>query len=183
VPVVIRQSATIDGTAGRPRCHHDAVSVAELLDELAHGIPDLHGAACRGHPEVFDVADRRDRQAIAQAKTVCASCPVLDTCRAWLVSLPKPVRPCGVVAARYLPPPTLRPTYEPRLREPSCVDLAIVWLRGYLAERGSVVSTEVIVAATAAGFSRSTLRKARIELNVRLQRVPGGVGARHLWVR
>jgi hypothetical protein len=48
------------------------VIVAELLDTLAHDIPDLPGAACRGHPEVFDVADRHDRQAIAQAKALCA---------------------------------------------------------------------------------------------------------------
>ena len=41
-------------------------------------------------------------------------------------------------------------------------------------------STEVIAAAAAEGISRSTLRQARIELNVRLERVPG-VGARHLW--
>jgi len=37
------------------------VMVAELLDTLAHDIPDLHGAACRGHPQLFDVADRHDR--------------------------------------------------------------------------------------------------------------------------
>jgi len=44
--------------------------IAELLDELgrSNSLPDLHGAACRGHPEVFDVADRHDRQAIAEAK-------------------------------------------------------------------------------------------------------------------
>jgi len=40
------------------------VIVAELLDTLAHDIPDLHGAACRGHPQLFDVADRHDTQAI-----------------------------------------------------------------------------------------------------------------------
>ena len=38
-----------------------AVIVAEVLDELAHDIPDLHGAACRGHAALFDVADRHDR--------------------------------------------------------------------------------------------------------------------------
>ena len=37
------------------------VMVAELLDTLAHDIPDLHGAACRGHAALFDVADRHDR--------------------------------------------------------------------------------------------------------------------------
>jgi len=37
------------------------VIVAELLDTLAHDIPDLHGAAYRGHAALFDVADRHDR--------------------------------------------------------------------------------------------------------------------------
>ena len=31
--------------------------IAELLDELASRIPDLHDAACRGHAALFDVAD------------------------------------------------------------------------------------------------------------------------------
>ena len=42
--------------------------IAELFDELAHGIPNLPGAACRGHAQLFDVADRHDHQAVAQAK-------------------------------------------------------------------------------------------------------------------
>jgi hypothetical protein len=50
-----------------------------------------------------------------------------------------------------------------------------------LAARGPVISTEVIADATAAaGFSVSTLYKARVDLNVRLQRA-SGVGARHTW--
>jgi hypothetical protein len=122
------------------------VMIAELLDELAHGIPDLHGAACRGHPALFDVADRHDTQAIAQAKAVCTACPVLRGCRAWLAGLPRYQRPCGVVAGRYLAPPALRPAYEPRPREPSSVDLATDWLRAYLAQRGPVISSEVIAA-------------------------------------
>ena len=85
-----------------------------------------------------------------------------------------------VVAGRYVAPPKLRPAYEPRPRAPSSRDRATVWLRGYLAQRGPVISTEVIADAAAAGISLSTLRKARIDVNVRLQRVPG-VGARHTW--
>ncbi len=126
--------------------------IAELLDELATGISDLHGAACRGHATLFDVADRHDRQAIAQSETICASCPALDGCRAWLASLPKPARPCGVVAGRYVAPPKLRPTYEPRPRGPSSRDRATVWLRGYLAARGPVLSTEVIADAGGGGY-------------------------------
>ncbi len=152
-----------------------------MLDTLARDIPDLHGAACRGRAQLFDVADRHDRQGIARAQAVCASCPVLGDCRAWLAGLPRLARPCGVVAGRYVAPPKLRPVYEPRPRAPSSRDRATDWLRGYLAQRGPVLSTEVIADAAAAGFSCSTLYKARLDLNVRLQRVPG-VGARHVAV-
>jgi hypothetical protein len=157
------------------------VPVADLLDTLGRSIPNLPGAACRGHPELFDVADRHDHQAIAQAKAVCVSCPALRGCRTWLASLPRPMRPSGVIAARYVAPPRLPPAYEPRPRAPSSRDRATDWLRGYLAARGPVLSTEVIADAAAAGFSCSTLRKARIALNVRLVRV-SGVGARHTWL-
>ena len=96
-----------------------------------------------------------------------------------MAGLPKPVRPCGVVAGRFVPPPRLRPAYEPRPRAPSSRARATDWLRNYLALHGPVISTQVLAAGAAAGFSCSTLRKARIALNVRLRRVPG-VGARHL---
>jgi hypothetical protein len=80
------------------------VSLAELLDDLAHAIPDLPEAACRGHADLFDVA-RTDRAAVAKAKAICASCPALDDCRAWLADQPAALRPCGVVAGRYVAPP------------------------------------------------------------------------------
>ena len=145
------------------------VIVAEVLDELAHDIPHLPGASCRGRAELFDVADRHD-PAVERAKAVCASCPALRDCRAWLAGLPRLARPCGVVAGRYVAPPKLRPAYEPRPRTPSSRDRVTDWLRAYLAARGPVLSTEVIADAAAAGISCSTLYKARIALNVRLQR-------------
>src|SRR6478736_3978589 len=118
------------------------------------GIPDLRGAACRGHPELFGVADRHDTSSEGGLHRLPAATSH---------------RPgCG-------------PAYEPRPRAPSSRDRATDWLRGYLAQRGPVVSTRVIADATAAGISLSTLRKARIDLNVRLQRV-SGVGARHTWI-
>ena len=85
------------------------VIVAEVLDELARDIPDLHGAACRGHAELFDIADRHDTQGIARAQAVCIACPALRACRRWLAGLPRLARPCGVVAGRYVAPPKLRP--------------------------------------------------------------------------
>jgi len=146
------------------------------------GIPDLRGAACRGHPELFGVADRHDTQAITAAKAVCIACPALRDCRRRLARPAKagaavrcrraPLRPTAQAAAR--------PTNRGREHRPAG-DRATDWLRGYLAQRGPVVSTRVIADATAAGISLSTLRKARIDLNVRLQRV-SGVGARHTWI-
>ena len=107
---------------------------------------------------------------------------MLRDCRRWLASLPKPVRPCGVVAGRYVAPPKLRPAYEPRPRAPSSRERATTWLRAYLAQRGPVLSTEVIADATLAGITLSMLRAARIDLGVRLQRVRGVPGAPHTWV-
>jgi len=41
--------------------------IAELLDELASRIPDLHDAACRGRAGEFDIEDgRRDKRAVAR---------------------------------------------------------------------------------------------------------------------
>ena len=145
------------------------------------GIPDLRGAACRGHPELFDVAVRHDTQAITAAKAVSPPARRCATAAGGWPGLPRLARPCGVVAGRYVAPPRLRPAYERRPRAPSSRDRATAWLRAYLAQRGPVVSTQVIADATAAGISLSTLRKARIDLNVRLQRV-SGVGARHTWI-
>jgi hypothetical protein len=103
------------------------VSLAELLDDLARAIPDLAGAACRGHADLFDVA-RTDRAAIVKAKTICASCPVLDDCRAWLADQPATLRPCGVVAGRYVaPPPRGRRLFSLRV----CAECG----RGFMAKR------------------------------------------------
>ena len=48
--------------------------IAKLLDELGRSssLPDLRGAACRGDPQLFDVADRHDTQALGQTKALCA---------------------------------------------------------------------------------------------------------------
>ena len=57
--------------------------IAELLDALAHSIPDLSGAACRGHAALFDVADRHDHQGIADVSTIIGRCggPVCELSR------------------------------------------------------------------------------------------------------
>jgi Transcription factor WhiB len=85
-------------------CNHDHVLVAEQLDELAHRVPNLPGAACKGRPSTFDVADRHDPK-IEAAQAICRTCPALRDCRTWLDGLPRSERPSGIVAGRYIAPP------------------------------------------------------------------------------
>jgi hypothetical protein len=70
--------------------------IAELSD-----IPALPGARCRGREKLFDAAMRHDggrrggsRRA---ARRVCAGCPCLATCAAWVEALPPSRRPVGIV--------------------------------------------------------------------------------------
>jgi hypothetical protein len=74
--------------------------LADLLDAIA-AAPDLTGAACRAHPEVFSVTMGKGagRPGIYErAIHVCTSCPVLTACTAWVESLPPSQRPPGVTA-------------------------------------------------------------------------------------
>jgi len=64
---------------------------------------------------------------------------------------------------------------------PNAGDRAAVWLRAYLAEHGSVLGSQVTADAAAAGIAYGALTAARRELGVRLVRLPGGPGARHMW--
>lgn len=69
------------------------------------GIPALPGARCRGRPHLFDEA-RPDEapevaaQRHAQALTLCADCPSLIPCVAYVENLPPSKRPLGVTAGK-----------------------------------------------------------------------------------
>lgn len=110
-PSAIRQRPTAADT--RTPVHPPTfTSVTELLAELAAGIPALRGARCVGSHELFDAAITAERNgrpeeareardyARRAALELCAQCPALDPCRAWLDSLPAPQRPPGVIAGR-----------------------------------------------------------------------------------
>jgi hypothetical protein len=74
--------------------------LADLLGAIA-AAPNLTGAACREHRDVFDatVSKAAGRPGVyARAIRVCTSCPVLTRCSAWVESLPAPQRPLGVTA-------------------------------------------------------------------------------------
>ncbi|OBF23022.1 hypothetical protein A5725_12065 [Mycobacterium kubicae] len=84
-------------------------SLPELLAALAAAVPPLPGAHCRGHTRLFDTtighAQKVDtREARAAALGLCATCPALDPCRAWLDRLPDHHRPTGVVAGQIINP-------------------------------------------------------------------------------
>jgi hypothetical protein len=86
----------------------------ELLNQLAQsGLPPLPGARCRGRESLFDqTIDQAPgdyfgddlRYARNAAQAICASCPVLAQCDAWVQSLPRPKRPRGIIGGRYTDP-------------------------------------------------------------------------------
>lgn len=80
--------------------------------------PHLAGALCRGLSAVFDVEDGADPRA-QQALQLCARCPALQPCTAWLETLPPRLRPAGVVAGRL--PPTA-PKKRPRVPSPAAAE-------------------------------------------------------------
>jgi hypothetical protein len=74
-------------------------AAAELLSALT-AAPDLPGAACVSERDVFDACLERGSggRFYARAIRVCAGCPVLGACGAWVRSLPVRERPYGVTA-------------------------------------------------------------------------------------
>jgi WhiB family redox-sensing transcriptional regulator len=72
-------------------------------DELLTAVhtPELTGASCRNHLDTFDAAERSP-VAQAQARRICAGCPALAACAAWLASLPAASRPFGVTAGHLI---------------------------------------------------------------------------------
>jgi WhiB family redox-sensing transcriptional regulator len=66
---------------------------AALLD-----IPNLRGAICRGHDELFD--DYSDPVTVEWCLDSCKRCPALTPCKEWLNDLPVNLRPHGVIAGR-----------------------------------------------------------------------------------
>ncbi|UUO01695.1 WhiB family transcriptional regulator [Mycolicibacterium novocastrense] len=81
-------------------------------------VPHLPGAACRGKWEIFDAEDPADPRA-EQALGLCARCPALAACTAWIDGLPPTLRPAGVVAGRLPPTPPKKRTRGP---SPTAVD-------------------------------------------------------------
>jgi hypothetical protein len=72
----------------------------DLLHTLTD-TPNLPGAACVKHRDVFDACtDRRARGAYRHTIDICAGCPVLQRCSAWISSLPPSQRPFAVTAGR-----------------------------------------------------------------------------------
>ncbi len=74
-------------------------SAAQLLATLAT-TPNLPGAACVTERETFDACLERGAKGTiyAQAIRICAQCPALGPCAAWVHSLPVRKRPLGVTA-------------------------------------------------------------------------------------
>ncbi len=78
-----------------------------LLERILDRVPKLDGAACARpgvDPRLFDPAGPNEPPAAVAARhtaaqSICAGCPALDDCAAWLDTFPKRP-PRGVVAGR-----------------------------------------------------------------------------------
>lgn len=85
--------------------------LSSLLDELAVA-PSLPGARCAGRHELYDATAEGSTNGPAgaaevaaartQALRLCAGCPELAPCGAWLDTLRPKDRPLGVVAGRLI---------------------------------------------------------------------------------
>src|ERR1700740_1975493 len=88
---------------GQTTVVHPAAA-AELLSALITA-PDLPGAACVAERDLSDAclerqAGRAYGSVYARAIRICARCPALAPCAAWVDSLPLNERPFGVTAGR-----------------------------------------------------------------------------------
>lgn len=102
------------------------MNLAELLDELAVA-PRLPGARCAGRHELFDATIEGSTNgaagaaevaaARAEALRLCAGCPELTPCGAWLDSLRPKDQPLGVVAGRLT---SRTPRRTPREGDTAC---------------------------------------------------------------
>jgi hypothetical protein len=73
-------------------------TAVDLIRTLT-GTPDLPGAACVEHRDIFDACTTRGASySYHLAIQICIQCPVLLQCRAWVTSLPPGQRPRGVTA-------------------------------------------------------------------------------------
>ena len=72
-----------------------------ILDELLSAIcaaPDLPGARCKGQWAIWDATD--EPELLEYCTYQCQSCPALQACESWYLSLQPSKRPRGVVAGR-----------------------------------------------------------------------------------
>ena len=142
-------------------------TVVDLLAEVLRGAPKLPGAVCPDWPAVFAATqanprDTRDQtvdpETIAYATTtalrLCATCPALDPCRAWLDNLTPADRPTGVVAGLLqAEPPTEVSTGRPGRKPPP-----VEHTKRFAALRAQGLSYRAIARAT--GSNPNTVRRA-----------------------
>jgi len=95
-----------------------SAKVGQMFEAMG-GAPSLPGAACVGEHDLFDATAHRTagyirdefggrnldwnidtEQARDIAKSICAGCPVISDCEAWIKSLRPEDRPSGITAGK-----------------------------------------------------------------------------------
>jgi WhiB family transcriptional regulator, redox-sensing transcriptional regulator len=92
VCVDVEEARALHWTARAPSLDPDGAHRRKREPDVPHVVvpprpsrmPDLDAGACRTEPDVPDFfADSNNTSAIATAKAMCETCPLLETCRAW----------------------------------------------------------------------------------------------------
>ena len=78
--------------------------VVDLLIRIIKPTVPLAGAACTGHPELFDIDATPEQH--AQAAEICTRCPVAQQCSDWAAAQRKNVS--GVIAGSLMKGPHFR---------------------------------------------------------------------------
>ncbi|MDV7135376.1 WhiB family transcriptional regulator [Williamsia muralis] len=92
-------------TRGRNVVPEHRAGVIGLLAEILRGSVDLHGAACVGHAELFEIENQRP-EVFEAATSLCRRCPVRAACWRWSIE----AKVDGVTASSRQRPHSYRPT-------------------------------------------------------------------------
>ena len=93
---------------------HPDEYVVDLLIRIIKPTVPLAGAACTGHPELFDLDATPEQH--EEATQICGQCPVAQKCAEWAAAHRKSVS--GVIAGSLLKGPHFRRPLYLKRRQP-----------------------------------------------------------------
>jgi hypothetical protein len=96
-----------------------------LMGKMLRDVPRLEGALCADAERwrLFDAASGPEGPEARAAVALCARCPALNPCRAWVSSLSPPRKPPGITGGQFRQRGPVEPnieTHSPLERKAPC---------------------------------------------------------------